>query len=139
MQEHDDLKNIFDATHEIGTFFQNELVKLHEKNSQLAEENARLHVEIEKLNEEIKTLNTKVINLVEENNNLTDDLKSTVKNLRNEILEELNNNFTFQNEALRKIRECVDGTAIYETPKENSPVINEENTEQNSDKPTAYN
>ena len=65
-------------------------------------------------------------------------LDATVKNLREEILVELNDNFKLQSKTLRKILECVDGTAINETPKENFSVTDEETTEQNPDKPTPF-
>ena len=109
MQEIDDLKEIFNATHDLGVAWQNTLIELTAENSRLIEEN--------------KNLQTKYEKLVAENKNLMAEIKTLsekIKSYKEEIIRELDakNREAFQNlvkNHLEKIRECVDGTMAFES------------------------
>ena len=99
MQEIDDLKEIFTATHDLGVAWQNEIVKLRAENKTLADNYTKLSDENKKLHDELLKVRNDIIN--ELNTRNSDDFQKEVKDY------------------LKKIRECVGGSVAFEKPKEN--------------------
>ena len=137
MQEIDDLKEIFTATHDLGVAWQDELVKLRAENETLTAKLDKLTEETDKLTEKIRKLS-----------------EDQIKNLRDEIIQELNSKNTeefqkYVQDYLKEIRKCVDGKLPFEpsseTPKEphidsedNTPEFNEHNESRETETSPKY-
>ena len=111
METIDDLKEILTAAQELGSKWQEEIISLRAKNSELRKENETLRKNYESLHEE----NT---NLRAELNNLSEKTGQLIKNLRDEIIAAVAKELdaakqdAFQNfvkDYLEKIRERVEG------------------------------
>lgn len=83
MEKIDDLKEILSAIQELGTSWQQEIIKLREENAQLADENKILRDNYNQLHAENESLKQELCNLSEKMEQLN-------LNLRNEIFKELN-------------------------------------------------
>ena len=83
MQQIDNLKDIFSAMQEIGAAWQGEVVKLREENARLTAENAELKKNFLALKNDIN-------NLSEKAGQLAINISDAIKNLRDEIIKELN-------------------------------------------------
>lgn len=83
MEKIGDLKEILSAIQELGTSWQQEIIKLREENAQLADENKILRDNYNQLHAENESLKQELCNLSEKMEQLN-------LNLRNEIFKELN-------------------------------------------------
>ena len=106
METIDDLKEILTAAQDLGAKWQEEIISLRTENSRLQEENETLRENYESLHAENKKLQTEL-------NNLSEKTEQLIKNLRDEIIRELNtaNQEEFQNvkNSLKEIRKRVEG------------------------------